>query len=58
MCPWTGIPARTIASGAADLVAAADSPRDDVYYRYVDPDGTVFITRVRPSTYPYEVLDP
>jgi soluble lytic murein transglycosylase len=29
-----------------------------VYYRFVDPDGTVYITRERPDTYPYEVLSP
>ncbi len=29
-----------------------------VYYRYVDPDGTVYITRERPETYPYDVLSP
>jgi hypothetical protein len=29
-----------------------------VYYRYIDPEGTVFITRRRPETYPYEVLSP
>lgn len=30
----------------------------DVYYRFVDPDGIVRITRTRPDTYPYDVLDP
>lgn len=29
-----------------------------VYYRYVDPEGVVRITRRRPDTYPYDVLDP
>jgi hypothetical protein len=29
-----------------------------VYYRFIDPDGTVFITRQRPDTYPYDVLSP
>ena len=29
-----------------------------VYYRYVDPEGVVRITRKRPTTYPYDVLDP
>jgi len=29
-----------------------------VYYRYVDPEGIVRITRKRPVTYPYDVLDP
>ena len=29
-----------------------------MYYRYVDPEGTVFITRQRPETYPYDVLSP
>ena len=29
-----------------------------VYYRYIDPEGIVRITRKRPDTYPYDVLDP
>jgi hypothetical protein len=29
-----------------------------VYYRFVDPDGIVRITRERPDTYPYDVLEP
>jgi hypothetical protein len=33
-------------------------PAELVYYRYVDPDGTVYITRERPDTYPYDVLSP
>ena len=28
------------------------------YYRYVDSDGVVRITRVRPSSFPYDVLEP
>lgn len=28
------------------------------YYRFVDPDGVVRITRQRPDSYPYDVLDP
>lgn len=28
------------------------------YYRFVDPDGIVRITRRRPDSYPYDVLDP
>lgn len=28
------------------------------YYRYVDPEGTVVITRQRPETFPYDVLSP
>jgi hypothetical protein len=54
----TSDPARAPAPGAPELTASAQAPPEDVYYRYVDPDGTVFITRDRPSTYPYEVLDP
>jgi hypothetical protein len=34
------------------------APAELVYYRYVDPDGTVYITRERPDTYPYDVLSP
>ena len=33
-------------------------PERLVYYRYVDPEGVVRITRKRPDTYPYDVLDP
>jgi hypothetical protein len=29
-----------------------------VYYRFVDPEGTVYITRQRPESYPYDVLSP
>lgn len=29
-----------------------------VYYRFVDPEGIVRITRQRPDRYPYDVLDP
>jgi hypothetical protein len=29
-----------------------------VYYRFVGPEGTVYITRERPETYPYDVLSP
>jgi soluble lytic murein transglycosylase len=29
-----------------------------VYYRFVNPEGTVYITRQRPETYPYDVLSP
>jgi hypothetical protein len=54
----TGDPTRPTPSGAVESAAATPASSEDVYYRYVDPDGTVFITRVRPSTYPYEVLDP
>ncbi len=28
------------------------------YYRYIDSDGVVRITRVRPSSFPYDVLEP
>ena len=28
------------------------------YYRYVDSDGVMRITRVRPSSFPYDVLEP
>lgn len=31
---------------------------EDVYYRFVDEDGVVRITRDRPSTFPYDVLQP
>jgi hypothetical protein len=51
---------RATAGAAPGLAVStpAPAPSEDVYYRYVDPDGTVFITRLRPSTYPYEVLEP
>ncbi len=46
----------------APLVASNPLPAapttELVYYRFVDPDGTVHITRMRPETYPYDVLSP
>jgi hypothetical protein len=41
-------PAPTVVAAAVELV----------YYRFVDPEGTVHITRVRPDSYPYDVLSP
>ena len=29
-----------------------------VYYRFIDPDGVVRITRQRPDSFPYDILDP
>jgi hypothetical protein len=49
---------RANGSPAADPAPSTPAPGEDVYYRYVDAEGTVFITRARPATYPYEVLDP
>lgn len=59
----SGAPAGGNSPGMAPLMAQAepneqDELSDDVYYRYVDPDGVVFITRSRPASYPYEVLQP
>ena len=42
------------AAAAPPVVASTEL----VYFRYVDPEGTVVITRQRPETYPYEVLSP
>jgi hypothetical protein len=47
-------PAPAAASAGAPPVQSAEL----VYYRYVGPDGTVFITRQRPETFPYDVLSP
>jgi soluble lytic murein transglycosylase len=33
-------------------------PGPDVYYRFIDPEGTVVITRSRPASFPYDVLQP
>jgi Transglycosylase SLT domain len=38
--------------------APAVTTAELVYYRFVDPDGAVHITRLRPETYPYDVLSP
>jgi hypothetical protein len=51
------------AGRAVPMADAAPAPAEsdvaqDVYYRYVDPDGTVFISRDRPASYPFEVLPP
>ena len=43
---------------AESLVPPPVQSAELVYYRYVGPDGTVFITRQRPETYPYDVLSP
>ena len=29
-----------------------------IYFRFVDPEGVVHISRHRPASYPYEILDP
>lgn len=45
---------------AQAVVASAPEPDPSrrVYYRYVDPDGVVRITRAKPDSFPYDVLDP
>jgi hypothetical protein len=43
---------------AAIAIAPLAQTAELVYYRYIGPDGTVFITRQRPETYPYDVLSP
>jgi hypothetical protein len=45
-------------SGPPPTALAASAQTELVYYRFVDPEGTVFITRQRPDTYPYDVLSP
>jgi hypothetical protein len=61
--------ARRVASarGGAAVLAPVAPPLDPptqtttaelVYYRFVGPEGTVYITRERPDTYPYDVLSP
>ena len=57
--------ARGMAASPPPIPPAAASPlpppvqsAELVYYRYVDPEGTVIITRQRPETYPYDVLSP
>jgi Transglycosylase SLT domain len=47
--------AESLPSTAVPVDAAASS---GLYYRFVDAEGTVFITRDKPATYPYEVLQP
>jgi hypothetical protein len=53
-----GKPAPMPPDPASTAVEPVVQTAELVYYRYVDPDGTVFITRRRPETYPYEVLSP
>ncbi len=43
---------------AGPIVVASVQSAELVYYRFVDPEGTVHITRARPETYPYDVLSP
>jgi hypothetical protein len=41
--------------------ASIEVPRElvgPVYFRFLDPEGVVHISRVRPASYPYEILDP
>ncbi len=51
-------PLGPIAPPTAASVSPPVQSAELVYYRYVDPQGTVFITRQRPETYPYDVLSP
>jgi Transglycosylase SLT domain len=43
---------------AEPIMPASSQSAELVYYRFVDPEGTVHITRARPETYPYDVLSP
>ncbi len=39
----------------------AEIPREvvgPIYFRFVDPEGVIHISRHRPASYPYEILDP
>lgn len=53
---------RTRTVAPAEPAAQTASLQEDtgrlVYYRYTDPEGVVRITRTRPDSYPYDVLDP
>jgi hypothetical protein len=51
-------PPPTAPAPAASVAALPVQSAELVYYRYVDPEGTVIITRQRPETYPYDVLSP
>jgi len=44
--------------GATQTAQLQQDTASKVYYRFVDPDGIVRITRTRPPTYPYDVLEP
>ena len=56
--------ARRSAAARAPATAAsppAEVPREvvgPIYFRFVDPGGVVHISRHRPASYPYEILDP
>ncbi len=51
-------PTPLVPAPAASALAAPLQSAELVYYRFVGPDGTVFITRQRPDTFPYDVLSP
>lgn len=52
-------PAPTVSAQAPAQVATVQRDTGQaVYYRFVDPDGVIRITRQRPESYPYDVLDP
>jgi hypothetical protein len=53
-----GKPAPSSPDPAPEAVQTVVQTAELVYYRYVDPEGIVFITRQRPDTFPYEVLSP
>ena len=60
--------ARRAAAAHPPLVTDAEAPpqiqqtlqdtANAPYYRYIDSEGVVRITRVRPASFPYDVLEP
>jgi hypothetical protein len=51
-------PAPALPAPPPTALTASAQTAELVYYRFVDPEGTVYITRQRPETYPYDVLSP
>jgi len=45
-------------ASSQQVVAEQHDTGPPIYYRFVDPDGTVRITRSRPASFPYDVLEP
>lgn len=54
--PEVGEVAETLPSRSGSPDAPSESTQ--LYYRFTDAEGTVFITRTKPAAYPYEVLLP
>lgn len=50
--------ATVVTQPAAQPTAVQQVTGQSAYYRFVDPDGVIRITRERPDSFPYDVLEP